>query len=141
MKRQHLFLLALAAAACTVQAADRSVPPLYSEGGEYTAVLQQSSGDWRLTPTHGQDLWIRADEAACGGANPVLPNGVWLLTHAAGGGIALLAPSVTALPPGHPETVPLHDCEAPAEPGPALRLPRPLLEWIAQSSGAVLLTD
>lgn len=141
MKRPFSFLLALAAIGGTVQASEVSTLQVFSEGSQYTAVLQQSSGDWRLTPAHGQNLRIQAEEADCGTGNPLLPRGIWLLTRDADGGIGLLAPSVTALPPGHPERVPLHDCDAPDTPGPTLRLSRPLLEWIAQSSGAVLLTD
>jgi hypothetical protein len=141
MKRSHLFLLALATLSTGALASIPSPSPVYSEGGQYTAVLQQGAGHWRLTPVHGQDLLIHADEADCGSDNPALPSGLWMLVRESDGSAALLAPSVTALPAGHPERVALRDCEAVDEPGLALNLPRPLLEWIAQSSGAVLLTD
>lgn len=141
MKRSHLFLLALAALSTAATASIPAPAPVYSEGSQYTAVLQQGAGHWRLTPAYGQDLLIHADEADCGSDNPALPKGLWMLVRESDGSAALLAPSFTALPDGHPERVALRDCDAANEPGLALNLPRPLLDWIAQSSGAVLLTD
>lgn len=141
MKRSHLLLITLAATATTALASIPASTPVYSEGSQYTAVLEQGVGHWRLTPAHGQDLLIHADEADCGSDNPALPSGLWMLVRESDGSAALLAPSVTVLPAGHPERVALRDCEAMDQPGLALNLPRPLLEWIAQSSGAVLLTD
>jgi len=141
LKRSHLSLFALAAFATSAFASIPSPQPVYSEGSQYTAVLQQASGHWRLTPAHGQDLLIHASEADCGSDNPALPGGIWLLVREADGSAALLAPSVTALPAGHPERVALRDCEAAVEPGLALNLPRSLLDWVSQSAGAVLVTD
>jgi hypothetical protein len=107
--------------------------PVFNAASQYTAVYQQSLGQWRILPATGQDLAIATGDCATGRA---IPAGLWLVTRDDEGRVQLLAPSTTALPDGASDTVAVRACDQ-AEPG-ALFLPQPLIDLLASESGAVL---
>jgi hypothetical protein len=113
-------------------------PPVYFEGGQYSAALQQSAQRWHLQPIQGDD--VEVIDRACAGAARI-PNGVWIVTHDESGQARLLAPSTTALPPGFPEQLELRVCGDGAEQSPALMVPAVVLDWIKGQVGAVLIDD
>lgn len=111
--------------------------PVYLAGGQYGAVLQQSSGHWQLLPMDAQDREVvsRCQQQV------YLPRGVWLVNRDRHGNAELVAPSGTALPPGHRERVALVACEAAgAQPG-ALRAPSDLVDWLSEHTGAILVDE
>lgn len=112
---------------------------MFVAGARYDAVLHRLANRWRLLPATGADVKLKV--AGDCGAGEAPPPGLWLLTRDAAGPV-LVAPSATPLPEGHPGRVHLLGCgEAPAGPDPALHLPRPLLEWLAEHSGSIHVTD
>lgn len=109
--------------------------PAWEAGSHFTATLHQRSGLWRLHPADGHDLAVTVP-AACGDL-PAIPQGVWLLVHRADG-LALAAPSTVALPAGHLGEVALRGC---GQQGDALHLPAPLMELLAEHTGAIHVAD
>ena len=122
----------------TAASATRSTPlheatdAVYSPGGQYTASLDQTHNQWRLQPLTGQDLVIDTGTCATGA---MIPAGVWLLVHDAQGRPELLAPSVTALPPGMPDRVALRSCDRAS--GRELAVAQALLDLLDDSTGAI----
>jgi hypothetical protein len=122
----------------TAASASRSTPshdaaePAYFPGSQYTASLDQTHNRWRLQPVTGQDLVIDTGTCATGA---MVPPGVWLLVHDAQGRPELLAPSVTALPPGAPDRVALRSCERAI--GRDLAVPQALLDLLDERTGAI----
>ena len=122
--------LALPAAASQLAPA-----PVWEPGNHFTATLHQRAGLWRLHPASGQDLAVTVP-ADCGDA-PAIPEGVWLLVHRSDG-LALAAPSAVLLPDGHAGEVAVRDC---GDDGDTLHLPEPLLELLAEHTGAIHVAD
>lgn len=129
-----LFALALSTAAAANAPAD-SLRPVFVEGGQYTAVLDQGRQAWRLLPADGVDLAVSAVEACEPGSR--LPEGIWLLTRDAEGRPTLSAPSVTALPAGHPEQVALRACGDADGEGLFVAAPQGLIDWLGYNTGAI----
>ncbi|WP_374604138.1 hypothetical protein [Arenimonas sp.] len=128
-----LFAPHVVAARTATPAADEAV---FVEGTHYDAVLDGQGRRWRLLPAQGPDVKLRIADTCEPGATP--PPGLWLLTRDGQGQPTLLAPSATALPAGHPGRVRLLDCgQAVTGPLPALAVPRVLLDWLSDNSGAV----
>lgn len=134
-----LFALALSAGAAA-NAPLESLQPVYLEGGQYTAVLNQRTQSWRLLPADGVDLAVNSAESGC---NPGgrLPPGLWLVTQDGAGRPTLVAPSHTVLPDGHPEQVALRACGQPADGQPYVAAPQALIEWLSYSTGAIYVED
>ena len=109
--------------------------PVFIAGSQYSATLNQRSHEWKLLSSDGAELSVANTGATCAAQLP-LPNGVWLITRDAQGRPELLAPSVTTLPKGYPEHVALVACGEHAE-GKSLAAPRALIDWLANSAGAV----
>lgn len=124
--------LAALAAALQVAATVPADEPAFIADTQYTAVYTQSQGSWLLHPAAAGAL-MRQD-ARCRDDAPVAP-GLWLITTDAVGQVELVAPSVTPLPPGHPERIPLLACDSPASGG--LHLPATLIRTLARDHGAV----
>lgn len=129
--------LAAAALAMSLPAGASQITPApsWEPGNHYTATLHQRAGLWRLHPASGQDLAVTVP-AACGDA-PAIPEGVWLLVHR-NDGLALAAPSAVLLPDGHAGEIAVRDC---GDEGDALHLPEPLLELLAEHTGAIHVAD
>jgi hypothetical protein len=106
-------------------------PTLIAET-QYTAVFTQSQDAWLLHPAAAGVL-VR-QEVRCRDDAKIAP-GLWLVTTDAVGRVELVAPSVTPLPPGHPDRVPLLACESSESGG--LHLPRKLIETLARDHGSV----
>lgn len=138
----RLALLAALAPALPLPANAVGHPPdesMFVPGARYDAVFHRLANRWRLLPAAGADVKLKVAEHCGGGDTP--PPGLWLLTRDAAGPV-LVAPSSTPLPEGHPGRVHLLDCgAAPSAGGPALHLPRPLLDWLAEHSGSIHVTD
>ena len=118
-------------------AADEAV---FVEGARYDAVLHRQEQRWRLLPAEGGDLRLRESGRCLDGALP--PRGLWLLTRDAEGQATLVAPSATPLPPGHPGQLRLVGCGQALPAGlPAMAVPETLVEWLAEHSGAIYVTD
>jgi hypothetical protein len=133
-------LQALLVCACFASgAAAANIPqhPVYFESGQYSAAFAQATMRWRLQPLAGDDVDVI--DRAC--ANDVhLPQGIWLVTHDEAGGLQLLAPSATELPPGFPQQLRLVACGAEREPG-AFAVPDIVLAWLAGHSGSVMIDE
>lgn len=134
-----LFALALSAGAAANVPVE-SLQPVYVEGGQYTAVLNQRTQSWRLLPADGIDLAVNAAEPGCNPGSR-LPAGLWLVTQDEAGRPTLVAPSHTALPPGHPEQVALRACGEPVDGRPFVAAPQGLIEWLSYSTGAIFIED
>lgn len=106
--------------------------PLLIADTQYTAVFTQQDHAWSLRPM-AAGAWVRLD-VRCRADASIAP-GLWLVTTDAVGQVELVAPSVTPLPPGHPERVPLRACDAVASDG--LHLPQRLIDTLARDHGAV----
>ena len=134
-----LFALALSAGAAANVPAE-SLQPVYLEGNQYGAVLEQRTQHWRLTPLDGVDVAV---SAAGGGCNPGghVPAGLWLVTQDGAGRPVLTAPSATALPAGFPEQIALRACGEAADGAPYVAAPAALLEWLGHRTGAILVMD
>ena len=107
--------------------------PVFNASSQYTAVYDQAQGQWRILPVTGQDLVIATGDCATGNT---LPTGVWLVSRDDAGRVQLVAPSTTTLPAGALDTVAVRACDAPE--ADALVLPQPLIDLLANESGAVL---
>lgn len=129
-----LFALSLSTAAAANAPAE-SLRPVFIEGGQYTAVLSQGQQSWRLLPADGVDLAV----SAVAGCEPGdrLPEGIWLVTRDAQGRPMLSAPSVTALPAGHPEQVALRPCGGADGEGLFVAAPQGLIDWLGYNTGAI----
>ena len=112
--------------------------PVYIAGGQYTAVLEQTAGNWQLLPLDGADRSVAAENCA---QSVYLPSGVWLINRDIRGRAELVAPSTTALPRGMRERVKLIACDAPKTRETALRAPRELIQYLAEHSGAVRIDE
>jgi hypothetical protein len=133
--------LALTALAMPTTSAKSLDPPVYIEGGQYTARLDQASRTWRLMPLDGQDLVISNPDIYCRADAPA-PVGIWLVAHNEDGAMELRAPSDTALPAGHPGSIAVKACGEPALAGTqVLHAPRGLIDWLGAHSGAVYIGD
>jgi hypothetical protein len=117
-----------------------TVPSVYIEGGQYTAVLNQRTQAWRLLPGDGLDLAVSAAESGCQ-AGGHLPAGIWLVTSDAQGHAVLAAPSFTELPAGHPAQVALRACGTPADGQPFVAAPQGLIDWLTYNTGAIYVED
>ena len=131
-----LFALALSAGVVFATAPGESQEPVYSEGGHYTAVLNQQTQAWRLLPADGIDLTVSAAESGCL-AGRTLPEGVWLVTSDAQGKPVLRAPSTTALPHAYPDQVALRACGDGGDGAPHVSAPQGLIDWLAYNTGAI----
>lgn len=142
LKRRILIGLSALALSAGVAAnfAVESQQPVFLEGSQYTAVLNQHDQSWRLLSADGVDLAVSAAEPGCL-AGRRLPEGVWLVTQDAMGRPVLTAPSVTPLPRGYPEQVALLSCNASAKGRPHVAAPQGLIDWLGHHSGAVLVQD
>ena len=105
---------------------------MYDPGSQYTASLDQTHNLWRLQPANGDDLLIDTGTCATG---TMLPTGVWLVVRDTQGRPELLAPSVTRLPRGGSDRVPLRGCGRAT--GRELAVPQTVLDLLAERSGAI----
>jgi hypothetical protein len=137
MNRSSLSLLHLAAlvALSAPVRADAAGPSPYQAGSHYTAHLDQSTRQWELLPADGHDVRV-STPGQCAGSSAPVPSGLWLVVRDAEGQPLLRAPSVTALPAGHPDEVALVSC-ASTPAGPALAVPPVLIDWLVAQAGAV----
>ena len=134
-----LAAMSLSAAASTARPAFPSAAetnPGFAAGSQYTAPFDQSHNRWRLQPADGQDVEI--DTGACA-TGAMIPAGLWLLVRDAQGRPELLAPSVTPLPAGSPDRIPLRNCEDAQ--GRSIAVPRTLLQILGERTGAVYVYD
>ena len=139
MKALTLIAATLIAFAGTARADDgiEDAGSVFVAGGQYSAVLEQSNGSWRLLPIDAEDREVSSSCAQ----QVYLPNGVWLLNRDRHGNAELVAPSGTALPPGHRDHVKLVACEAAGAQPTALRAPSTLIDWLAEHTGAILVAQ
>lgn len=107
--------------------------PVFNASSQYTATYDQAHGQWRILPVSGQDLAIGIGDCATGNT---IPSGIWLVSRDDAGRVQLVAPSTTTLPAGASDTVAVRACDA-AE-ADALVVPQPLIDLLANESGAVL---
>ena len=140
-KRSLASLIACVALGSGSVAAGGSIDdPAYILDGQYTATLEQSAHRWRLLPLRGDEVDITDRSKDCGSRVPI-PNGLWMITQDDNGRPLLVAPSVTALPGGFPQTLALRACGDPAEENVALFVPAVVLDWINTNVGTVLIDD
>lgn len=139
MKALSLIAAALISLSGAARADDASedAGAVYLAGGQYTASLEQTSGHWHLLPVDAADREVVSDCAQ----QVYLPAGVWLLNRDQHGNAELVAPSGTALPPGHRERIALVSCEAAGKQPNALRAPSDLIDWLAEHTGAILVGE
>ena len=140
---KYLLALSIAAAALGSNAfavEHAAGAPVYFDGGQYSAALQQSAHHWHLQPILGDDVDVTDRASSCTSGTPV-PKGVWLVTRDSTGQPQLLAPSTTALPPGYPEKLQLRVCGDEPDRQQALFVPAVVFDWINEHVGAVLIDD
>ncbi len=129
-----LFAVAATAAAENVQVEGHS--PVYTPG-QYGAMLDQSTQQWRVKPIAGAHITLTNRDPACL-SSAVLANGLWLVGHDLEGRLELVAASDTALPKNAPGLVALRACNEPIE-GLAVRVPDEVMAALASTVGAVLI--
>jgi hypothetical protein len=112
----------------------RDAEPVFTAASQYTALLEQKRGRWRLLSPDGADLIVEVAARDCRESR--LPLGIWMLTRDASGRPSLLAPSVTRLPAGHPELVALLPCGERADAA-SVSAPASLIEWLSQRVGSI----
>lgn len=134
-----LFAMALSAGSAANVATER-VEPVFIEGGQYGAVLDQEAKRWRLLPGDGIDLVVTATDPSCAGSSR-LPTGIWLVTEDGAGHPVLSAPSITPLPASHPEQVALRLCGERGDGSPHLAVPQGMLDWLTANTGAIYVED
>ncbi|HQW80727.1 MAG: hypothetical protein IPF83_04585 [Rhodanobacteraceae bacterium] len=127
----RLGFVALIAALPVVAQEAGDAPALISET-QYTAVFTQTPGSWLLHPAAAGAL-MRLN-VHCRDDAAIAP-GLWLVTTDAVGQVELVAPSVTVLPPRHPQRIPLLACDS-AESG-GLHLPAALIRTLVREHGVV----
>lgn len=133
----RLALALLLAGASTAATAQGVAPGPGFSGGQYTAEFDPGVDTWRLFPLVGSATELRSI-GDCS-ASETTPAGIWLVTRGIDGTPMLLAPSVTALPAGHPGRIRLAACGSDRQgTEPTLGVPEALLDWLADHSGAVL---
>jgi hypothetical protein len=132
----HCLVMAMVALPAT--AATQPEPSLLGPAaGQYTAEFDRASQRWRLLTLRGSDTDVSAVGDCLPGSSP--PDGLWLLSRDAQGVPTLFAPSITALPAGHPGRIRLAACGDTDDTGePQMGVPEALLEWLVERSGAVL---
>lgn len=142
MKRRILSASAvmLLAGAAVAAALPEREPPQLVDTSQYSAVLDQAGQQWRLLGADGDDLAVSALGSRCLPGRRV-PQGLWLVTRDGQGQPVLRAPSVTPLPRGYPELVPLLACGSPSGGRPHVAAPRELIDWLGQNSGAILVQN
>ena len=140
------FKAALSLSALTVSAAVAAYvetpkpEPVFIAGSQYSAVLHQRSHQWSLLSADGNDLNVSNAGANCVAQAP-LPNGVWLVSYDSRHRPVLLAPSVTPLPNGHSGQVRLIECGDKSADARTLAVPRAMIDWLTQSTGAVYVEE
>jgi hypothetical protein len=142
MYRSLLLAAALATPLAAFANIDRSITPVYIEGGQYTATLQARSQAWRLTPLDGGDVAIQPGAMCPHTALPV--KGLWLIGRDAEGRPELVAVSATLLPAGHSGRIALRSCDDASlrdASQPAYGVPAQVLAMLVEQSGAVLVDD
>ena len=137
MRRQSI-VFGLIAALAAASAVAKSAQPdaVYIAGSSYTAVLDQQAQRWTLLPLDGQDFEVTSNAKSCA-SDTTIASGLWLVGRDADGNPELVAPSATDVAGGS-ERIALHAC---GEAGEGLAAPRPLIEWLSDNSGAVLVED
>lgn len=138
-----LFTALFATIALAAQAQAIATPtyePIYITDGQFTATLEQHSHRWRLQPLRGDEVDITDRSTTCGSHAPI-PHGLWYVSQDEHGRPQLVAPSVTALPNGYPQTVALRACGDQAGDSVALFVPAVALAWINDHVGSVLIDD
>lgn len=111
--------------------------PQYIFDGQYTAALQQHAHHWRLLPLRGEQVDVTEN---CNSSARV-PKGLWYVSPDADGRLQLVAPSVTTLPEGFPESVALRNCGEQSTARATLFVPAKALDWIGANAGTVLIDD
>lgn len=114
--------------------------PQYIFDGQYTAALQQRAHHWRLLPLRGEQIDVSVNASNCN-AGTTVPSGLWFVTPDSAGKLQLVAPSVTKLPAGFPDSVALRACGEQADTRTTLFVPSKALDWIALNAGTVLIDD
>lgn len=142
MSKRHLWsgLAALALSAGVAAQFPGAEPPVFIEASQYTAVLDQGAQHWRLLASDGVDLSVNAIGSSCLAGRRV-PEGVWFVTRDAAGQPVLSAPSVTPLPNGYPEQVPLLACGTSSGGRPHVSAPQELIDWLSYNTGAILVQN
>ena len=136
-----LSLSALAVSAAVAAYVESPKPePVFIAGSQYGAVLHQRSHQWQLLSADGNDLNVSNAGASCVAQAP-LPNGVWLVSYDSRHRPVLLAPSVTPLPKGHSGQVRLVECGDKSADERSLAVPRAMINWLTQSTGAVYVEE
>lgn len=110
--------------------------PVYTPG-QYGAVLDQSSQQWRVQPLVGEHLTLTNRDPSCLSSS-VLANGLWLVGRDQHGRLELVAFSDTALASGAPVSVALRSCDEPVE-GLSVRVPQQVMQALSNNVGAVLI--
>lgn len=103
----------------------------------YSARVDRAARHWRLLDPHGSALALEVQDC---GANVELPPGLWLLSSDSAGRPRLLAPSATALPPGHSGVIEVATCGQPRT-GATLQLPTALLSALKEHASALYVHD
>jgi len=131
---KHLVLgLVTVMPSLALSASDLGDAPALIAETQYSAVFEQGRGTWLLVPPAGGVL-SQQGVGHCRDDRPVAP-GLWLVTRDAVGLVELVAPSVTPLPAGHPDRIPLLACDS--SEAYSLHLPRALIEQLARDHGVV----
>lgn len=110
--------------------------PVYTSG-QYGAVLDQSSQQWRVQPLVGEHVTLTNRDPNCL-STAVLANGLWLVGRDQHGRLELVAFSDTALAPGAPNFVALRSCDEPIE-GLSVRVPQQVMQALTNNVGTVLI--
>jgi hypothetical protein len=135
--RSILFgLIALAGAATAETAFIDGRSPVYT-AGQYGAMLDQSTQQWRVKPLVGEHLTITNRDPSCL-SSAVLSPGLWLIGRDPQGRLELVAASDTALAQDVPATIALRSCDDPIE-GLTVRVPPSVMQALTLNVGAVLI--
>jgi hypothetical protein len=115
------------------EATTRSVEQAYPDGS-YSAILSDAGTRWRLFDVSGAVSAV--DVQGCG--TPFrIPPGLWLLSRDRSGGVQLLAPSATVLPPGHRGIIEVRACGE-ANSSQTLQLPAALIATLESHASTIL---
>lgn len=101
-------------------------------GGQYTAILDQAHNRWRILPFDGQDVEVDAGTCRTGAS---VPGGYWLLMLDASGQPELIAPSITEIPAGQSERIPVRTCAEVSEG--QLGVPQTVLDLLVANTGGI----